>query len=86
MMRPKKPAVDQRPQLEQAGKEELVLHHAMAHARLFRRARHGKRVAQVLGNGFFAIDVLAGGDRLVQQLGAQLGGGGIEEQGVVRDS
>jgi hypothetical protein len=38
---------------------------------------------RVLGGRLLAIDVLARRDRLVQQLGAQLGRGGIEEQRVL---
>jgi hypothetical protein len=52
-------------------------------ARLLGGARDVDGVLEVLGGRLLAIDVLAGCNRLVQQLGAQLGGGGIEEQRVL---
>ena len=78
-----KAGVDQRLELEQAGKEELVLHHAVPDAGLLGGARDVERVLEGLGRRLLAIDVLARRDRLVQQLGAQLGRGGIEEQSVL---
>src|SRR5262249_2749887 len=70
-------------ELEQPGKKELVLHDAVLDAGRFGRARHVERIFERLGDRLLAIDVLAGGDRLAQELGAQLGGGGVEEQRVL---
>ena len=69
---PEEAGIDQHLELEQARQKELVLHHAVPDAGLFRGARHLDRVIERLGDRLLAIDVLAGGDRLVQQLGAQL--------------
>ena len=82
-MRPKKPASISILSLSRPGQKELVLHHAVPDAGLLGGARHVERVLERLGDRLLAVDVLAGRDRLAQQLGAQLGGGGIEEQRVL---
>ena len=48
-----------------------------------RKPRDLDGFAQVGGDRFFAVDVLAGADRLGQQGRAHLGGAGVEEDGVV---
>ena len=83
-MRPKKPQSISVFSLSRPGQQQLVLHDAvLARRPSSPRAASRERVAEVLRDRLLAIDVLAGGDRLVQQLGAQLGRGGIEEQRVV---
>ena len=83
-MRPKKAGVPQPAQLDQAGQAELVVDHAAPDALVARRAGDGERVVERLGDRLFGIDVLAGADRLQQQVLAHLRGRGVEEQGVVR--
>src|SRR5215472_6511200 len=80
---PEEAGLDQHLELEQPGKKELVLHHAVLDASRFGRARHVERIRERLGDRLLAINVLAGRDRLAQELGAQLGGGGVEEQRVL---
>src|ERR1700730_17899471 len=80
---PEERGIDQGAQLEEPGEKQLVLHDAVPDPRLLRRGSYGERIAEVLRDRLLAIDVLAGGDRLVQQPGAQLGRGGIEEQRVI---
>src|SRR5215510_7665444 len=75
--------VDQHLELEQPAKKELVLHHAVLDPGRFRRARYVKRIRERLGDRLLAINVLAGRDRLAQELGAQLGRGGVEEERVL---
>src|SRR5215472_10429408 len=80
---PEEAGLDQHLELEQPGKKELVLHHAVLDASRFGRARHVERIRERLGDRLLAINVLAGRDRLAQELCAQLGGGGVEEQRVL---
>src|SRR5262249_17678273 len=80
---PEEAGVDQYLELEQAGKKELVLHDAVLDAGRFRRARHVDGIRQSFGDRLLAINVLAGRDRLAQELGAQLGRGGVEEERVL---
>ena len=75
--------IDQRLELEETRQKQLVLHHAVADAGLVRGAGHVEGIVQCLGDRLLAIDVLAGRDRLVQQLRPQLCRGGIEEQCIV---
>src|SRR5262249_56906652 len=79
---PEEAGIDQRLELAQARQEQLVLYHAMPNAGLCRGACDIERVLERLGDRLLAVDVLASGDRLAQQLRAQLGGGSIEEQRV----
>ena len=75
--------VDQHLELEQARQEQLVLHHAVLDLGLLRHADQIERVLQRVRHRLLAIDVLAGLHRLLQQLGAKLRGGGVEEQRVL---
>src|SRR5262245_58934179 len=75
--------IDQHLELEEAGKKELVLHHAVFDAGLLGRARDFERIRERLGDRLLAIDVFAGRDRPAQEHGAQLGRGGIEEERVL---
>ena len=68
------------PELHQAGQEELVLHDAMLQAARLRLARDGERIGEVGRGRLLAIDVLAGGERLPDQLGPHLRRAGIEEE------
>src|SRR2546426_4334413 len=66
-------------QLEQARQPELVLHHAVLHARLLRRRIELLGLGEGRGHGLLAVDVLACGDRALQQFWSQLSRGRIEE-------
>ncbi len=72
------------PELEQAGQPELVLHHAVFDAglpgRLVKRIRGGG----IGGRGFFAIDMLARGDGLLDRRRAASGRLRVEINGVRR--
>ena len=52
----------------------------MAHAGFVCSACNFAGICEILGNRLFAIDVFSSGDCRTQQLGAQLGGGSVEEQ------
>ena len=71
--------VAQHLELEQARQPELVLHDAVLDARLLRGAVHVERVRERRRHRLFAVDVLAGRDRLLEELRPQLRGGGVEE-------
>ncbi len=75
--------VDQHLQLEQTGQPQLVLHHAVLDARLLRRAIQIERLGKIRSHRLFAVDVLAQGDRALEQRRAHQRGRGIEEQRVV---
>ncbi len=70
--------------LAQAGQVELVLHHAALDAFVARCLRDRERFRERLRHRLFAIDVLAGRDRLAQERDAHLGRAGVEEHRVVR--
>ncbi len=80
---PEEARLDQRPELQEPGQPELVLDDAVPDPGGLGGAIEGERVREVLRDRLLAIDVLAGGDRALQQAGAQPGRGGIEEQLVV---
>src|SRR5262249_62121368 len=63
---PELAASRQRGKLLQPGKMDLVLDHAVLHAAPPRRLQQGQALRGGRGHGLFAIDVLAGGDRLFQ--------------------
>ena len=75
--------VDHQFQLTQAGQEQLVLHDAVLDAGGLGLAHRRHGFFQVRGDGFLAIDVLAGVDSLGDKRRPHLGGGGIEEDRVV---
>src|SRR5262249_62109010 len=70
-------------EVEQAGKKKLSLPPAFFAAGRLRRARASGRARERPGDRLLAIDVLARRDRPAQELGAQLGRGGIEEERVL---
>src|SRR5574341_69679 len=76
--------VAQARELAQAGQPQLVLHHAVLHARLLRRTVEVHRLGHGGRDGLLAIHVLAGPDRPLEEPGPQLRGGGIEEHLVFR--
>ena len=82
-MRPKKPESISILSLSRPGRNSLsCTTPCLMPAFLAARARSSAS-SSVFGDRLLAIDVLAGRDRLAQQLGAQLRGGGVEEQRVV---
>ena len=82
-MRPKKPESRRMRELLQAGEEQLVLHDAVLEAGAARLLGQRDGDAEVVGDRLLAVDVLAGVERLRQQLGAHQRGAGVEEDGVV---
>ena len=66
-MRPKKPVSHQHLQLEQPRQPQLVLHHAVLDARLLRRPVQIERFRGGGRDRLLAIDVLARGDRALEE-------------------
>jgi hypothetical protein len=67
------PGIDQAAQLEQARQVQLVVHHAGGDAGLAGDPRELEGVLEALGGGLLGVDGLAGGDRLLDVLDAQIG-------------
>ena len=82
-MRPKKPESISVLSLSRPGRNSLSCTTPCLMPAFLAARATSTRVLEGLGGRLLAIDVLAGRDRLVQQLGAQLGRGGIEEQSVL---
>ena len=70
--------------LAQARQGQLVLHDAVLDAFLLGELRKRDSLVERVRDRLFAIDVLAGVDRLRDEVGAHLRGRGIEEDRVVR--
>ncbi len=77
-------AVAQHLQLQEAGQPELVLHHAVLDAGFLRRLVEVHGLGKRRRDRLLAVDMLARGDRALQERRAQLRGGGIEEDFVLR--
>ena len=79
---PEEAGVGQLLQLQEARQPELVLHDAVLHARFLRGAVDVERGRERRRHRLFAVDVLAGRDRLLDELRPQLRGSGVEEHRV----
>src|SRR5581483_6393437 len=76
---PKEPFIPQLLQLQQPGQPQLVLHYTVLDARLLCRRIQALRLSQRGRDRLLAVDVLAGGNRALEQLRPQLRGSGVEE-------
>ena len=75
--------VAQHPDLAQPRQEKFVLDDAVFQLFRLRELGHGDRLVETVGDRLFAIDVLAGLDRLGQEIGAHLRRRRIEKHFIV---